>query len=464
MNIRDNYENMTLNDLVNAIDDPMMAEYMKENYLRVLENIESNDLADACNALAYCMSHNIDGLELSEETYEINQHIADICRIGINELSNDRTPEDFLKNHVEKGPTRLELFVRLAVSMFNIHRPIAAFHFLDCAENCCNILLPGPDMTARFRESMNVYYERCRAMEAEFYLRLIDDLPKEYRKQYAAAAYSYIKHAINNLQRLGDQRGADAFACYIRDAEYYWNLYPMSDQEIEQMNNTSMDKGYQKWCQETVRFLNLLNEIPDICICDDITLNLDERHQWLLEDIIHTYDHCRKLLFNAVPNPFKIINADRNDDVEGLVDCFVRLYTLLDKSAKLIVYLFPRDESIERPNFYDVAESLANSPNPYLRSIYSICRDIFPDRIADSDRTFDPRNNCQGIVMKRGFVRNSIIHDTLKVFKTHEDKGIYQNVASVTPMELHQFTNMMMYDVREIVLNIQLAVEYRKTH
>ena len=37
-------------------------------------------------------------------------------------------------------------------------------------------------------------------------------------------------------------------------------------------------------------------------------------------------------------------------------------------------------------------------------------------------------------------------------------------IASVTPLELMHCTNMMFYDVREIILNIQLAYEYRKSN
>ncbi len=192
-----------------------------------------------------------------------------------------------------------------------------------------------------------------------------------------------------------------------------------------------------------------------------LLIHHDERHQWLLDDIIRTYDHCRRILFRISPEANSFEGKARDEDVECMIDCFVRLYTLLDKASKLMQYLFPRDGIEDKASFYDVAEKYVNSPNPYLKAIYSLCCDIFPDKCSGSNGTFDPRNNYYGLILKRGFLRNSIMHDTVKVYSDTEDKGNYWQVASVSSMELAHCTNLMLYDVRELILNIELAYQYR---
>ena len=141
-----------------------------------------------------------------------------------------------------------------------------------------------------------------------------------------------------------------------------------------------------------------------------------------------------------------------------MMDCFVRLYTLLDKTSKLILYLFPKDD-LEINGFYNVAEQYSKSSNPYLRSFDLIKDDIFPDRVK-KQLSYDPRNSVFGVVTRRGFIRNNIIHGTVKICDDRDLEGNYYGVLVLTPNELMHYTDRMLYDVREILLNLQLAYNY----
>ena len=315
---------------------------------------------------------------------------------------------------------------------------------------------------------MKIKQEYCCTKEAELYLRMIPDIPLKHRPMFATVAYSYLLQSFAQLREYGDETPHPEIDDLFRHANYYCQRYPLFDQDaIDRMNIDAVKDEYTRWCQKKIRFLNIFNEIshynPEYAR-DEVCLDLDERHQWLLDDIIRTYDHCRRTFFRISPEEDSFQDKSRDEDVECMIDCFTRLYTLLDKASKLIRYLFPRDEIEEKASFYDVAEKYANSPNPYLKAIYHLCCDIFPDRYSGAGSTFDPRNNYYGLILKRGFLRNSIMHGTVKVYTETEDKTNYWQVASVSAMELAHCTNMMMYDVRELILNIELAYQYRKSN
>ncbi len=462
MNIKDVSDQLTLCDLENMANDPNATECLLKSYESILDGIESEDLPEACNAIAFNLQSSIIRLHDLDKAQEVHRHVVNICRRGINELSDGGLLGAISPGSASKTFEMMELYSRMSASMFYLHRPVSAFHYLDCAENCyktsCEL--------GCCNQVLDIMYEHCRAKEAEYYIDLVEDIPEKYRALFSVAGSSYLGHAVENMIGLGENKALalDYYTDSCTKGEKLKTAYPMPQQKLDQIRRIRIEDDYLKWCQENVKLLSILNEIPDVCTCDDIELNLDEKHQWLLEDVVKTYDHCRRLFYDNTRDMKKILLDDRCDQIECVIDCFVRLYTLLDKSAKLITYLFPQDGSMERLHFFDVAKTLHNDPNPYLRSIYGICRDIFPDTFDDSKRTFDPRNNHYGIVLKRGFIRNSIIHGTLKMFNDVEEKNNFYNVASITPSELIQCTDMMMYDVREIVLNIQLAVEYRKTH
>lgn len=445
------------------------ADYVMENHYSILNNFTDADLPEACYILAHTLNYQIMGKEITDDDYHTNQVISDICRMGINSYLEGKDHKEVMVNNLANADRIGDLFLSLAVAMMNSYRPIAAFGYLDNAEKCyCHMIemLKGSD--DEYIHRLKVSYEHCRAKEAELYVRLIPFIPEKHRPMFSTVANSYMTHSILNLTAYSDFELMDEYQEWLEKAQLYCLKYPLLNQKIiDEMNRDSIKDEYVRWCQFHVRLLNIFNEIPHNnakYACDDIQLDLDERHQWLLDDIMRTYDHCRRTFYRVAKDIDKFVEKPRDDDVECVVDCFVRLYTLLDKSSKIITYLFPRDQNTKQQYFYDVAETLSNTSNPFLRSIYRVCMDIFPDKFAKTEGTFDPRNNMFGMVLKRGFIRNSIMHDTLKVFKEGETKTNYYGASSVTPLELFRCTDVMFQDVREILLSIQLAVEYRKNN
>jgi len=313
-----------------------------------------------------------------------------------------------------------------------------------------------------------IEYEHIRAKEAEVGVRIVHYIPKSLRPLFANAANSYLAHSITYL---GDYGAFELAEYYIKEiapsAMSACALYPnWSQKEIDDLNRDSIKDNHQRWCQEHYLFLNIFNEIPHKCAKyakDDIQLELDDKHQFLLDDIIQTYAHCRRLFYKFQDPKIFMSKKERDEDVEILIDCYVRLYTLFDKCAKLIQYLFPQDWSNEKMGFYETARKLACENNPYLRAIDMICTDVFPDKESRKAGISDPRNSISGHIMWRGFIRNSIMHNTFKIKADVNSNEWIDGVSFIPAFELYHATLMTFHDIREIILNIQMATEYEKS-
>ena len=337
---------------------------------------------------------------------------------------------------------RTELLVDLSARMFDLHRPFAAFRILDRAEDiCASATVSDP------RPELEIGFEHCRARKAEYLLGMVEDAPEEHRPLLAIAGSSYLNCAVENLIGLGDIGSLEHYCGWLKASELYKRAYPMSQREIDGLNRTAAEGRYPAWCRENQRYLSIIDAVPDVCTRDDIELDLDEERQWLLEDVIGTYDHCRRLFYGVAGGPSEVAAGLGRDDVECIEDCCVRLYTLLDKTAGLVAYMFPYGGSEEYPGFSAVAGSFKDSPNPYLSSMHGICRDIF-----------------DGTVAGRGSILNGIIRGTLRVTDAKEGAGDSRNVAAVTPAGLVRCADVLMCDVREVLLNLVLAVEYSRNH
>ena len=449
-------------------NNPGWVGFIGDNYLEILDDIEHDQLPYACYTLIGPILDKFEGTQRTLETVGYMQKAINIARIGINSLSDKVDGRTVEENHLMHMDLKGDLYFQLAVCLLNIYRPISAMESLDFAEESYLTIRDLLENDKKFSTDMNIMYEYCRAKEAELYDKILYDIPADRRSLFANIANSYMTHAINNLYSYGAKQTAwdnmplleecekDCLRCFDANTIF----------EINEMNQETITDDYQKWCQETCRYLTIMNEVPHRSAKyakDDITFPLEERFQWQLEDILHTYDHCRRILYRTykIP-PEEFINKDRDEDIECLMDCYARLYTILDKTAKIINALFPEDYSRSDLKFYTVAKSLKDDSNPYLRAIFIICNDIFADELSTQNRTFDTRGNINGLVFKKGFIRNTIMHNTVKICKESEERGIYEYVASLKPFELLVYTNWLSYDVREILLTLQLAVGYAK--
>lgn len=458
-------EPLTVEYLEDHVNDPEMAEYIDGNYYDILDSFDLDDITYACNAMATCILNAVEGTDRTQHSYNMNKHVINIARIGLNAIDDPPDGTSVQKNHIILAIPQAELLAKMGVAMLNCNRPLMALNYLDSSKTTYQNLKVAFKKNDLNTDDLDNWEELIWGKEAETYLRLVDDLPLRYRHLFGAAAHSYLIHAINNLDKCGDSKNSQHYATFLPYALNNAIKYPCSNEEANVLNVDTITDDYVRWCEERVLFLNIFNEIPHHCADlakDDVYFELNGKYQLLLDDILQTYSHCRKRFYSVPTDAFAYLDKERDEDVECLIDCYARLYTLLDKMAKLIIHMFPQDYALDDLKFWTVANSYSESTNPYLKAISHICSDIFPDKFDDVHRTFDPRTSVEGLVLKKGFIRNCIMHNVIAICKDRESREVYEGVSSITAFELYHSTLMMFYDVREVLLTLQLAVEYRR--
>lgn len=92
---------------------------------------------------------------------------------------------------------------------------------------------------------------------------------------------------------------------------------------------------YEDWCGGNRLWLNFNTEIDipqEGHFRDEVEFKLDEKHSIIWEDVVASFDHCRRILFNFFLNTNNgAIDNGRDENSESLIDCFIRLYSVLDK-------------------------------------------------------------------------------------------------------------------------------------
>lgn len=222
------------------------------------------------------------------------------------------------------------------------------------------------------------------------------------------------------------------------------------------------DTIYEEWCWDRHLLLNPMNEVPNInsdWLKDDYIKDKDPELSARLADILSTYDHCRRLMhrYNIMPLEERI-QKKRDEDVESLIDCYFRLYSILDKASKVIEILFPI--GLDKVTFRKVASYLRHSPNKYLRGIYEVYSDMtFSDDFIEKGY-LDPFYAIHGVKKRPGAIRNTLTHSAVLVVAPDEEFRIHDNTVTMRPIDLEIEVVKLMGQIREVLMNLKLAVEY----
>ncbi len=96
--------------------------------------------------------------------------------------------------------------------MINCGRYSAALHYIHdaCKYYDGRIEYPGSFDIANSTD-IRISYENCRALEAEIFLKMVPVTPEKYLPIMSSLAYSYLKHAVDNMADLGWQEGVDSY-------------------------------------------------------------------------------------------------------------------------------------------------------------------------------------------------------------------------------------------------------------
>ncbi len=450
--------------------DDEWAEFLIDNYEEVVESFEDEEKPEACKILSSTVGGYGFKLPPGKLLDKCNLIALRVSRAGLNTLQTTKVNGKLMKDQLEYLEPFSDLRMSHGISLINLDRPIRALEYLDQSEKGYEIMAEQlgwvPVAGLKVKERCQSLYEYCRAKEAETWLRMLDGVPKASWKYWINCIQSYLAYSLEYFENIGKEEYFNYFFDVMGQAFGVQADY--MDIEPDFIDKTDPDKeveGYEGWCFYSVLYLNLFNEIPNPnrdWMNDDLDLKLDERHSIILEDVVRTFDHCRKILYEFTKVPIEErFSKVRDDSVESLIDCYVRLYSVLDKVAKIIDYFFSLDLSGKTASFWNVSEALAVSSNKYLRSIAMIKDDLFPKHV-ERINSVDPHFTFAMACYRSSFIRNSIIHDTFRIVGPDEKDYIQWNVAAITVQDLEYQTWSLMYTVREVILLTKMSVELER--
>ena len=251
----------------------------------------------------------------------------------------------------------------------------------------------------------------------------------------------------------------------MRDVDTLSKAYGLPDESI--IENELFPKDideYRGWCFDKVLLLNFYCEVPSIQaehLGDEIEFELEGKDRIIIDDIIMSFDHCRRILYRFSKfKPEEIESKGRDEDAECLVDCYIRLYSILDKFSKIIRTVSELNPYLK--GFWKIGDELRKNRNPYLRAISMIKDDLYPKKEAKKGNYEDPHLMYAQAYYQTSFIRNHIVHDAFRIAEPEEENYIEAGVAALKVSDLLYQTMNLAYNVREVMLLLQMAVEYDK--
>ena len=172
-----------------------------------------------------------------------------------------------------------------------------------------------------------------------------------------------------------------------------------------------------------------------------------------MAEILRTYDHCR-LLFYMYDRRQNIGSGPLSK--EFLVDCYYRLFSMLDKIAKVLSSLLSLDD-MEDNSFSAVCERLIPSDD-YLGGIYRVYKELFYTMDELKSGVVDEFNSVHQVKMRANMIRNMIAHSALYFIDSDDDYVRFDNVLTLSESDLELETANLLDQIREILLNLQFAI------
>ena len=251
----------------------------------------------------------------------------------------------------------------------------------------------------------------------------------------------------------------------MRDIDALSERYGLPDVSIIENELFPKDVDeYSQWCFNQVLFINFYCEVPSLQaehLKDEVAFELDGKDRIIMDDVLASFDHCRRILYRFSRfTPEELSAKGRDEDVECLIDCHIRLYSILDKFSKIIRTISGLDWKLK--GFWEIGDKLGESQNPYLKAISLVKEDLFPDEEAKIGNYEDPHLMYAQAYYQTSFIRNKIVHDAFRIAEPDEEDYIEAGVAALKASDLHYQTMTLAYAVREVMLLLQMAVEYEK--
>jgi len=311
-------------------------------------------------------------------------------------------------------------------------------------------------------------------------IKIWRDISENLEPNLKRDAYSVIIGAMqdvaNDLEALEEKKAAAAYRAECAIFAKRRNLSPKSGGIRADLAGTVDEDtaSYEDWCWKNRYWLTPMNEFSHVprreWMKDTIGWGTTSSNQIRIKDIIRTYSHCRRILFEytRIPRAERVHMTD-DDMFDRLLDCYLRLYSILDKTMKLIALDILHEKPVTEldyknlPKYWDLEynEVFKKKQNrcKYLRFITDLNRDLSVDE-KDRDRGFiDSFYVIHRVKLTPGNIRNLMIHSAVEIIDSDQkERERKTNIITISPMDLEVEVKKLMMQVRELLLGINLAM------
>ncbi len=291
------------------------------------------------------------------------------------------------------------------------------------------------------------------AMIFSYSQTIIDKLSDLNVKEYA----SLLKEELDSFKKKVDKEGIR-----IQDQAYYDTSVSYLKPDLSR---------YEDWCWNYSFWLNPMSVFPfrmDSCSNDSLKWMPGGALEIRFKDVMATYDHARRLYYQYSLQPIDDRGFRKTDMefAELLQDCYIRLYSIIDKIAKLLGLHFLGLEGTIPP-FHEIVKSFENDSNCYLRGLYEINMDFSKKIIDGPDRIklgiVDPYYSKHRVTKNPFFLRDMMAHAAINYVENGTEiskmkKYEAYNVLSMSYNDLEVETQRLLWRVREVILHFYLAV------
>jgi len=284
------------------------------------------------------------------------------------------------------------------------------------------------------------------------------------------------------------------------ESEAGWNNGDISEsnmhsEDAAEKDESDIDKdGYRKYCKDKHLLLSYSEYLNDETMktdkMDDLELEIEDptysRH---FQDIVSAFDHCRWLLWNCdiYDNNKEYVSQFSNErKIQLLQDCFLRLYSILDKLSYLLnmhYSWFSEDKKLDLRKI--IGKIKEDDPNPVLPVIRRIFLEIDPDFkpycMCGERREKDEKTGCcrrcsyrivnrkQKVdipyykipsISSQNVIRNHIAHSGFTV--NGEDIKQDKFMVNVSYERLYTHTRDLICDIKEAIMTAAMTLSWEK--
>lgn len=463
-----------INDLLADNNEIRIGLFLANEYRDKLSEIETETYPQTCLQVSNRIKKGIESNKYSINNKTRYNAMLNVARSGLNDFYRKyfdiRTEK--LTDNVELLILASELHFYCALATFKNHRPFDALDHIQYSirhtSNVREYLRTKTDSVMESKIRVMDYMSRYTLMESAILTEIVGYVNKEFKKKIAyyiynsqivVSNYYSDEGMITESEEIANK--AEAFRSNmliteldLKDRDYHNILFSDKNPDIN---------VYEEWCWGYYFCLNPMNDIPvldDPDYKDTFRIETDEVNRIRLNDVLRTFDHSRRIMFWFYHLPKKERYDCKGEPIQRLLDCYFRLYSTLDKIAKLLYDLIVRGNYRIKPKdryFANVAEYLEKSTNDYIKGISEISQDINYSN-EDYEKGFvDPFYNLHRIPKRPRTIRNEIDHKALMLVNPEDDYEIKEGVLTISARDLEVETNKLMRQIRELLLNMELA-------